>query len=466
MTRQDMARQDISQLTSNCLIHAVIVYHTHNGNRMHTFVEELKTAIAAGREIAQVPETNAVTITTADAATVSFDMGADSGVPTTTGGDDNDGKSAGEYDVKSVFFCWTNRAATVTEYIELCESAGSRVISFMERTRLIAYLQGEVDSLVDAATSGESGVADVGVQRVADAGVGDESKSEKRGSGVVDYKEVKKRKIENDPLLKEISLHEVDLVDHDKALRGTQGKNVDFANLIRECEYKIVRPLKQTAKDKGKSVTGGAGGAGSGSGAGLSKSKTAVKSVSKSSSSSSSGKVSSESANSLAKVLHKKDPIIILSPSAISMLTMQNAKSFLQDGKFVDAQTIENTTGAMNMVQIVRQSKRFNRKIKFVVVSNVEKFFVKPEYWDRVVAVFTTGQEWQFKNYKINQPNLLFQKVKGFYVNYNGDIVPNNIKNWNVEVIALDRNQRFRDRQISELMWESIERFMFSKGYK
>lgn len=118
------------------------------------------------------------------------------------------------------------------------------------------------------------------------------------------------------------------------------------------------------------------------------------------------------------------------------------------------------------MVQLVRHSKRFNKDIKFVVVSNVEKFFVKPEYWDRVVAVFTTGQEWQFKNYKVNQPNLLFQKVKGFYVNYSGDSVPSNVKNWNVQVISLDRNQRFKDRQISEFLWETIERFMLSRGYK
>jgi parafibromin len=149
------------------------------------------------------------------------------------------------------------------------------------------------------------------------------------------------------------------------------------------------------------------------------------------------------------------------------MLTMQNVKSFLQDGKFIDPQEaiLQNTENA-NIIHIVRQSKRFNKKIKFVVVSNVEKFFVKPQYWDRVVAVFTTGQEWQFKNYQVNQPNLLFQKVKGFYVNYSGDIVPQNVQNWNVQVISLERNQRFKDRQISEYLWESIERFMLSKGYK
>lgn len=381
-----------------------------------SFVDVLKSAITSNKETKLV---NAEGGVVEDIGAAEFVQIGDS--EKFKLGEESQFKGSKMYDVKSVYFCWMNRDAAVTEYIELCENNKVDVISFVEKTDLISYLKGETDTSNYVIKPNS-----------------DEKDGKKRGTRddeKVDYKESKRLKIESDPLLKEISKHEIELVDHDKALRGTQKAN-DFSNLIRECEYKIVRPLKSASK----------------------KPSTTSKDARKK-------EVAGNDSSSLATILKKKDPIIILSPSAISMLTMNNVKLFLQDGKFVDPQDIKEGAN-LNMVQIIRQSKKFGKKIKFVVVSNVEKFFVKPEYWDRVVAVFTTGQEWQFKNYKINQPNLLFQKVKGFYVNYSGDVIPNNIKNWNVQVISLDRNQRFKDRQVSEFLWESIERFMMSRGYK
>lgn len=381
-----------------------------------SFVDVLKSAITSNKETKLV---NAEGGVVEDIGAAEFVQIGDS--EKFKLGEESQFKGSKMYDVKSVYFCWMNRDAAVTEYIEQCENNKVDVISFVEKTDLISYLKGETDTSNYVIKPNS-----------------DEKDGKKRGTRddeKVDYKESKRLKIESDPLLKEISKHEIELVDHDKALRGTQKAN-DFSNLIRECEYKIVRPLKSASK----------------------KPSTTSKDARKK-------EVAGNDSSSLATILKKKDPIIILSPSAISMLTMNNVKLFLQDGKFVDPQDIKEGAN-LNMVQVIRQSKKFGKKIKFVVVSNVEKFFVKPEYWDRVVAVFTTGQEWQFKNYKINQPNLLFQKVKGFYVNYSGDVIPNNIKNWNVQVISLDRNQRFKDRQVSEFLWESIERFMMSRGYK
>lgn len=380
-----------------------------------SFVDVLKSAITSNKETKLV---NAEGGVVEDIGAAEFVQIGDS--EKFKLGEESQFKGSKMYDVKSVYFCWMNRDAAVTEYIEQCENNKVDVISFVEKTDLISYLKGETDTSNYVIKPNS-----------------DEKDGKKRGTRddeKVDYKESKRLKIESDPLLKEISKHEIELVDHDKALRGTQKAN-DFSNLIRECEYKIVRPLKSASK----------------------KPSTTSKDARKK-------EVAGNDSSSLATILKKKDPIIILSPSAISMLTMNNVKLFLQDGKFVDPQDIKEGAN-LNMVQVIRQSKKFGKKIKFVVVSNVEKFFVKPEYWDRVVAVFTTGQEWQFKNYKINQPNLLFQKVKGFYVNYSGDVIPNNIKNWNVQVISLDRNQRFKDRQVSEFLWESIERFMMSRGY-
>ncbi|GAV27434.1 hypothetical protein PMKS-000902 [Pichia membranifaciens] len=496
---------------------------------MSSFVSKLRTAILSKQEIKLDPEDAVIS----EAKSVilnhneKFPLDAKSGFKA----------ESAENDIRTVYFCWLNNEATVTDYIEKCETFKIPVISFMARTELSSYLKGDTDTCSyfvnlngdvhngASETSGAGTVSSGAVAVNAGAGTSDavgaeeharaseddgkktgesetakqhehkvesgkntkeservrQREKQKRSEEIekVDYKESKRRKLEEDPLLKCISIHEVELIDHDKELRGTQKSN-DFSNLIRECEYKIVRPLKASFKGKGSSaasaVTASASassGAAKSSGvSGSSGTKSSSASVSKSRSKKlSSSLASSSSAHSLGTILQKKDPIIILSPSAISMITMANVKSFLQNGRFVDVHDPNfagngPSTGETNMVQLVRHSKRFNKDIKFVVVSNVEKFFVKPEYWDRVVAVFTTGQEWQFKNYKVNQPNLLFQKVKGFYVNYSGDSVPNNVKNWNVQVISLDRNQRFKDRQISEFLWETIERFMLSRGYK
>lgn len=71
--------------------------------------------------------------------------------------------------------------------------------------------------------------------------------------------------------------------------------------------------------------------------------------------------------------------------------------------------------------------------------------------WDRVVCVMTTGQAWQFKPYKWNDPKVLFHhgmrsacsfcslvthgygsSVKGFYVSLTSDPPNPRVKDWNV----------------------------------
>ena len=70
--------------------------------------------------------------------------------------------------------------------------------------------------------------------------------------------------------------------------------------------------------------------------------------------------------------------------------------------------------------------------------------------WDRVVCVMTTGQAWQFRPYKWNEPRQLFHHgkasgpglcyvlicvilvVKGIYVTWSNDPPNTKIKDWNV----------------------------------
>jgi parafibromin len=111
--------------------------------------------------------------------------------------------------------------------------------------------------------------------------------------------------------------------------------------------------------------------------------------------------------------------------------------------------------------------------MRFIIVDTPEQF--KPEYWSRVVAVFTTGQAWQFKSYKWQQPQDLFRHTLGVYVGFRGDQMPETIRGWGRGVLTtqVDKysagasaSSRFRDREVVENIWKAIEENMRQKGWR
>lgn len=207
-----------------------------------------------------------------------------------------------------------------------------------------------------------------------------------------------------------------DVLLHDGLLQGE--KLVDFAYLRKDAQLKIINVLK--GKSRGKVEKPGP----------ASKQKGA--------------------------------PVILLSPASSALIQMSNIKTFLENGVFQPPE-VAHSRGS-NLV-FVRKTLPTLGDQKFLVV-NLTDFFTKPDYWERVVAIFTSGQQWQFKNYQEKNPEVLFQKYKGYHVTYEGDVVNKNIDKWNVETIRLDRNRRFNDKEISEQFWASLERAMIYRGYK
>lgn len=174
--------------------------------------------------------------------------------------------------------------------------------------------------------------------------------------------------------------------------------------------------------------------------------------------------------------LRRPDPIILLSPSASSLLRMSNARSFLEDGRFSPPDATASAASMLH-VQRVMRSIDPHRPIRFILVEGSEQF--KPEYWNRVVAVFTTGQTWQFKNYKWSNPNDLFKHTLGIFVGWRGEQPPDNVTGWGHRVLATgidrwrgaaahpdDDASRFRDKEVVELVWKSVEANMRAKGWR
>ncbi|CAK4033387.1 Cell division control 73 [Lecanosticta acicola] len=151
------------------------------------------------------------------------------------------------------------------------------------------------------------------------------------------------------------------------------------------------------------------------------------------------------------------EPIILLSSSFSSLLRMPNIKSFLAEGVY---QPLESSGEAPNILHISRNLRSIyaGHPTRFILVDDPSHF--RPDYWNRVVAVFTTGQTWQFKNYKWQNPAELFSHALGVYVGWKGEMVPETVKGWGRGVMSVQIDKgpnRWQDREVVETIWSNIE---------
>ncbi|KAF5094402.1 hypothetical protein D0Z00_003552 [Geotrichum galactomycetum] len=308
-----------------------------------------------------------------------------------------------QLDLRVVYNCWLTRDLNVTDYIQVSDERGIFNLKFVERADLLGWLKGENEESENI-LSDKAGRADEGGDGKAANKAIDESKPTKKTVSFDDSSSAE---------LKLIYDRERSLQNHNSVLRGS--KPIDFSTVSKECQKSIIQAFKtkqsSTARNKKPELHGA---------------------------------VSKGSSNGSQKAL----------------LNITNVKQFLESAVF---ENVMKSSSSSNVQMIARKSPRLGY-YKFVVVDNTERL-TKPEYWDRVVAVFVTGQAWQFKQYLWSDPNQLFQKVAGFCLTFNGDPVLPQVKQWNVDVVGIDRNQRFRDREVCEMIWSKIERWMVSKGW-
>lgn len=175
------------------------------------------------------------------------------------------------------------------------------------------------------------------------------------------------------------------------------------------------------------------------------------------------------------KPARRPDPIILLSPSASSLLRMSNAKAFLEGGRYTPPDHNAPAT-MLHVSRTLRDIDPTGRPVRFILVEGPEQF--KPEYWNRVVAVFTTGQAWQFKNYRWSAPAELFRHVLGVYLGWRGEQPPESVRAFGHRVLACSvekwrdpgqpgaETSRWRDREVVEQIWKAIEANMRAKGWR
>ncbi|KAF4335953.1 cell division control 73 [Fusarium beomiforme] len=331
-------------------------------------------------------------------------------------------------DLRSIYFAWLNREVAIPEYNasamklndELAATGGSgkvQNLGFIERLDLITWLEGasEESEYIKPLASDKDAAAAGMTAAVKTVTSTAQSRS---GRGTMD------------PRLAGIYNGERKMGDRNTVLRGI--KPTDFSHV-----RKLAAPFIQ-----------------------------------KKSQSSSSIPTNPSLAINSKPPTRRPDPIILLSPSASSLLRLSNARSFLEDGKFVPTDAGSASSNMLH-VQRVIPSIDPNRPMRFILVEGSEAF--KPEYWNRIVAVLTTGQTWQFKNYKWSDPNELFKHTLGIYVGWRGESAPDNIRSWGHRVLStgIDRwrgdghdASRFRDKEIVEQIWRAIEENMRYRGWR
>ncbi len=116
--------------------------------------------------------------------------------------------------------------------------------------------------------------------------------------------------------------------------------------------------------------------------------------------------------------------------------------------------------------EIIIHRKEDGSTLQFKVIDNVNKLL--PQDWDRVVAVFALGKQWQFKDWPLGYTNPveIFSKVKGFHLKMTGMPIDPNIAKWSINIIELDPHKRHLDRARLLSFWDELDKFMLkSKPY-
>lgn len=104
---------------------------------------------------------------------------------------------------------------------------------------------------------------------------------------------------------------------------------------------------------------------------------------------------------------------IILVPSAFqTLITIYNVKEFLEDGVYIPTDVkVKQMNGPKP--DCVTVQKKFSRDRVVTAYEVRDKpSALKPEDWDRVVAVFVLGKEWQFKDWPFKDHVEIFNKSK------------------------------------------------------
>ncbi|KAJ7644002.1 RNA polymerase II-associated protein [Roridomyces roridus] len=339
------------------------------------------------------------------------------------------------FSVEAVYLAWLLQSAAGADYMKQARENGLAVgfVSVTERKNVVEWLEGKANDnerivpLVAESTTPPGSPPSTSKALLA---------TPHRQSATATSTTPAKRRYVADArdieVVKKIKQNEVELRDRNSVLRGTKPNN--FAN-IRSVYSDKLKKLKESSRSGGTTVT------------------------------------ATPDAKSLARRARNNYPIIMISSSPTALITMYNVRRFLQESTFEPSQdarqraTAEGNPRPEDMIPIYRKrtsidssGREHQTQARYCIVDSVEalgKF--GPDAWDRVVCVMTTGQAWQFRPYKWNEPIQLFHNVKGIYVSWSNDPPNAKIKDWNVTELKIDPLRRHVDKSTVAHFWKILD---------
>eukprot|EP00762_Andalucia_godoyi_P005455 ANDGO_08469.mRNA.1 Cell division cycle protein 73 len=160
-------------------------------------------------------------------------------------------------------------------------------------------------------------------------------------------------------------------------------------------------------------------------------------------------------------------PLILVPSAASSLINMYNARDLLENMTYVPA------TQRADEMQAAGLSKPSSLNItrpmpdgtlrKFQVMEMNEK--MTPSDYDRIVAVFMLGREWEQNRLPLGKSTAeFFSAVRAFALQFDDQPVNPVVAAWRqVHVLKISRARRFQDNQILTTFWNSVQEFLVLK---
>ncbi|KAI0373122.1 RNA polymerase II-associated protein [Pilatotrama ljubarskyi] len=347
------------------------------------------------------------------------------------------------FSLGAVYLAWLLRDAPGAEYMKQVRENGYTVgfVSVTERKAVADWLEDKTQSLsglvsIEAESTTPPGTppqlrTTASLPSVSSAKGADTTSSPLKRRYVADHADIE--------VVKKIKANEIELQDRITVLRGIKPNNL---NSVKVAFAEKLKKLKEAANPKHSSSIW-------------------------------SSAPSTPDPKLQARKPRNQYPIIMISSSPTSLITMYNVRRFLQDAVFEPSQeararaAAEGNARAEDVIPIYRKrttidpsGRETETQTRYFVVDSAEalaKF--GPDAWDRVVCVMTTGQTWQFRPYKWQEPKTLFHHVKGIYFSWTNDPPNPKIKDWNVTELKIDPHRRHVDKSVVAHFWRTLDQW-------
>jgi hypothetical protein len=169
------------------------------------------------------------------------------------------------------------------------------------------------------------------------------------------------------------------------------------------------------------------------------------------------------------------EPIILVTPASTALMTIFNARDLLESLRYVsaDIRRKELATAGKQKPAAVHVMHRMSdgsiRAFEVRELPTAHNAHMERRDWDRVVAIFTSGKEWELKGATpyAATPAALFTALPGFYVQYEDDKPNPTVQQWRqVRVLKIARTdaKRYIDSASMGDFWTHTEQWMRTKG--